>query len=86
MCQFLFSFLIFKIEVFIYDMFNDALSSSAYSLQRRMIGLMNNEFERIWEEAVVAQFKLQSRHLHGGTEENHEDPQPGQPVSWLIWL
>jgi hypothetical protein len=36
---------------------------------------MNNEFERKWKEAVVAQFKVPSRHLSGGTEEKHENPQ-----------
>jgi hypothetical protein len=35
---------------------------------------MNCELERIWKEAVVASFKVQSRHLPGGTEENHENP------------
>jgi hypothetical protein len=35
---------------------------------------MNDEFERIWKEAVVACFKgnLLSRHSPGGTEEKHE--------------
>jgi hypothetical protein len=33
---------------------------------------MNNELQRIWKEAVVAQFKVLPRHLPAGTEENHE--------------
>jgi hypothetical protein len=33
---------------------------------------MNNELERVWNEAVMALFKVLSRHLSGGTEENHE--------------
>jgi hypothetical protein len=33
---------------------------------------MNNELERMWKEAVIASFKVQSQHLLGGTEENTE--------------
>jgi hypothetical protein len=33
---------------------------------------MNNEFERIWNEAIVAEFKELSQYLPGGTEECHE--------------
>jgi hypothetical protein len=33
---------------------------------------MNNEFEKIWKEAVVAQFKLLHQHFPGWTKENHE--------------
>jgi hypothetical protein len=32
---------------------------------------MNDEFERIWEEAVVAYFTALFWHLPGWTEENH---------------
>jgi hypothetical protein len=35
---------------------------------------MIDELERIWKEAVLALFKVLSRHLSGGTEENHEEP------------
>jgi hypothetical protein len=35
---------------------------------------VNDELERMWMEAVVAQFKAL------GTEINHEKPQSGQPV------
>jgi hypothetical protein len=38
---------------------------------------MNDHLERTWKEAVVAQ----SRHNPGGTEENHEKPWPGLPMS-----
>jgi hypothetical protein len=41
-----------------------------------MIGLMNKELERIWKEWTLAQFKV-----HGGTEENHEEPHREHPVS-----
>jgi hypothetical protein len=34
--------------------------------------LINNELERMWKEAIVAKFKVLSRHLPGGTEENHK--------------
>jgi hypothetical protein len=37
---------------------------------------MTDELERIWNEMVVVQFKLLSRHFSGGTEENHENFQP----------
>jgi hypothetical protein len=33
---------------------------------------VNDELKRTWKEAVVAEFKVLSRHLHGGDEENHE--------------
>jgi hypothetical protein len=36
---------------------------------------MNNEFEGIWEEEVVAKFKALPRNLSGLTEENYEKPQ-----------
>jgi hypothetical protein len=42
---------------------------------------MNNELERICKEAVEAQFKILSWHLPGGTEESHEKPQSGKPIS-----
>jgi hypothetical protein len=31
---------------------------------------VNDELEKIWKEAVVANFKVLSRHLSEGTEEN----------------
>jgi hypothetical protein len=34
---------------------------------------MNNELERIWEEAVMTQLKVLSRRLPGGTKEIHEN-------------
>jgi hypothetical protein len=34
--------------------------------------MVNNELERISEEAVVISFKVLSRHLPGSTEEYHE--------------
>jgi hypothetical protein len=33
---------------------------------------VGDKFERMWEEAVVAYFKVLSRNLPGGTEENHQ--------------
>jgi hypothetical protein len=42
--------------------------------------LMNNELERIWKESVVASFKVLSRRLPGGSEENHEKIYAGWPV------
>jgi hypothetical protein len=34
--------------------------------------IVNNKFERIWKEAVVAYFKVKSRNFSGGTQENHD--------------
>jgi hypothetical protein len=37
---------------------------------------VNDELVRMWKEAVVAtQLKVLFRHLSGGTDENHEEPQ-----------
>jgi hypothetical protein len=38
---------------------------------------VSNELERMWKEAVLAEFKAIFRYLPGGTEENHEKPQSG---------
>jgi hypothetical protein len=38
---------------------------------------MSNELEGIWTEVVVAEFKVLSRHLPGGTDEKHEKRQSG---------
>jgi hypothetical protein len=35
--------------------------------------LMDNALERTWKEAVVAYFKVLSRHLPGGTEKTHKN-------------
>jgi hypothetical protein len=37
---------------------------------------VDDQFERMWKKAVVAQFKVLSRHYPGGTEENQEKPPP----------
>jgi hypothetical protein len=37
--------------------------------------LLSNELERMWKVAVVVWFKVISRCLSGGTEENHDRPQ-----------
>jgi hypothetical protein len=37
---------------------------------------VNDKSEMMWKEAVVAYFKVISRHLPRGTEENHEKSQP----------
>jgi hypothetical protein len=34
--------------------------------------IVNNELERMWKEAVVAQFKVLSGHVLGRTEECYE--------------
>jgi hypothetical protein len=33
---------------------------------------VNNEFEMMWKEAFMAQFKVLSRQLPTGTDENHK--------------
>jgi hypothetical protein len=38
---------------------------------------MSRELESIWNEAVMAYFKVLSWHLLGETKENHEIPQSG---------
>jgi hypothetical protein len=35
----------------------------------------NDELERMWKGAGMTYFKVLSQHFHGGTEENHEQPQ-----------
>jgi hypothetical protein len=62
--------------LFIYSLFNDAFIISDYiASNERMI--VNNELESMWKEAVMAQFKVLSRHLPGGTDEIHEKPRSG---------
>jgi hypothetical protein len=48
----------------------------------RMMALTNKKLEIVWMEPVVVQFKISHLYLHRKTEENHENPQWGQPVSW----
>jgi hypothetical protein len=36
--------------------------------------IMNYDLKRMWEELVMARFKVTSQHLPGGTEENYEKP------------
>jgi hypothetical protein len=65
----------------IYGLFNDNVSSTAYIVAMIWIWwLMNDELKRIWKEEVVVLFKVISRHLPGGTENNHEKDL-GRPVS-----
>jgi hypothetical protein len=46
-------------------------------MQRGINGLkVNDELERMWKEAVWRNVKVLSQHFHGGTEYNHETPQP----------
>jgi hypothetical protein len=39
--------------------------------------LTNNEFERMWKGAIVAEYDIVSRNLPGKAEETHEKPQIG---------
>jgi hypothetical protein len=40
-----------------------------------MIGQVNDDFKRVWKEAVVVYFKVLSWYLSGETEETHENPE-----------
>jgi hypothetical protein len=40
-----------------------------------MKGSKDDEFERMWKEAVVASFKVLFQHLPVGTDENQDKPQ-----------
>jgi hypothetical protein len=42
---------------------------------------MNKDLGGMWQEAVVAYFKAQSRYLPGGTAKNHETSQTVHTVS-----
>jgi hypothetical protein len=35
--------------------------------------IVNEEFGRMWEKAVMAKFKVPSLHFPGGIEENHDN-------------
>jgi hypothetical protein len=43
--------------------------------------MVNNEFEMIFNEAVIAEFQILSWHLPTGTDEKQAVPQPGYLVS-----
>jgi hypothetical protein len=42
---------------------------------------MNDKFERIWKEVIMAYFKMLSQYLPGGSEENHKNPHSGQDLN-----
>jgi hypothetical protein len=45
--------------------------------------IANSELEMIWEEVVIACFKILSQNVAGGTEENHRHLNSEQPVPRL---
>jgi hypothetical protein len=51
-----------KAKIFIYGLFNDAVSNLDYLLPK-VRKTMNNEQERMWKEAFVAKFETLPRHL-----------------------
>jgi hypothetical protein len=58
------------ITLFICGLFNDTFISSDYiTLNERMM----NELERMWNEAVVAKFRVLYWNLPGKTKEIHEN-------------
>jgi hypothetical protein len=56
--------------------FNYAVSTVLYIVLNGRT-TMNNELERMWKEAVMAQFEVLSQYLPADTEETIEEPQPG---------
>ena len=58
-------------EMLFVFLFSDAYSSRNY-VTSNGTGSVNDELGRIWKEAVVASFELQSPHMPFGTEENEE--------------
>jgi len=58
-------------EMLFVVLFNDAFSSWNCVASNGK-GSVDDELERIWEEAVVPSFELQSPHVPFGTEENEE--------------
>jgi hypothetical protein len=41
---------------------------------------ISNDMEKMWNEEIMAQFKLLSWHLPGQTKESHKDSQLGQLI------
>jgi hypothetical protein len=69
--------------MFYYRSFKDAAcSSNHFAANNRMI--MNDEFQRMWKEAVMTWYEVILRHSSGGTEENHRKSQDSR-YSAEIW-
>ena len=58
-------------EMLFVVLFDDASSSLNYIASNGK-GSVNDELQRVWKEAFVASFELQSPHMPLGTEENEE--------------
>jgi hypothetical protein len=67
----------------LYLWFNNAVcSKNCTALNDR--NLINNGFECICKEVVVAPFKVPYQHLCGGTEENHKEHATiAGPLAWI---
>jgi hypothetical protein len=63
-------FLCFSVSAFIYNLFNDAVINSDYIAPNDII--INKRWMR--KNMTVAQFKILSRYLPQGTEENRQAP------------
>jgi hypothetical protein len=63
------------IGTLIISLFNDAFSSSDYSVEK-IGGLVSNKLKRC-EEREDGLFEVLSRHSSGGTEANDQKPQSG---------
>jgi hypothetical protein len=49
--------------------------SVCQTTHREMLGLVNNEWERMWQELIVDWFNVLYQQLSEMNEENHENPQ-----------
>jgi hypothetical protein len=58
--------------LFIYSLFNDAFSVTQ-TIQRWMKGwyVNDDQLNKMWKQAVIAELKALSQHLCEGTEEIH---------------
>jgi hypothetical protein len=65
------------------SLLHDALSNQDYILSDNWI-IVNNEFRRMWKEAVVASFKVIIRYLPGEKPRNfcHDSQCPGRDSNW----
>jgi hypothetical protein len=65
--------------LFVYVLIVEAVSSSGNEVWSGGM-IVNNELKRIWKEVIMVLFKVLTQHFHGGTTENHKQPQDSQSV------
>jgi hypothetical protein len=59
-------------------MFNDAASNCLYHTE----WLVNEQYERVWQEKMVVKSEVLHGYLSDETEENHRKTQPEYPMFW----